>query len=108
AIVVAGTSALLAGTLFAVSRSDGLEAVFGSSLSSARAPRPSGFLEIIALAARAANEATTKDPPISRIDMFSPHGDGSEMRSGHDSNSDLVRRSGSTSVDEETVGVELT
>src|SRR5262249_2032454 len=110
AIVVAGASALFAGALFAESRSDGLEAcdLCESALSSASAPCHSGFAKMIAIATRAANEATTKVRLISVIDLSSHRRDGSEMRSGHEANSDLVCRSGSTSVDEETVGVELT
>jgi len=89
AIVVAGTSALLAGALFAVSRSDDLEAVCESALSSARAPCHNGFAKMIAIAMRAASEAT----PTILIALSSRRRDGSEWRSGHEANSDLVRGS---------------
>ena len=59
-IVAAGTSALLAGGLFAVSRSDDLEAVCESALRSASAPCHNGFAKMIAIATRAPSELEAK------------------------------------------------
>ena len=69
AIVVAGTSVLFAGALFAVSRSDGLAAcdVCESAFSSAPAPCHSGFAKMVNNATRAANVTTTTIRPISVI-----------------------------------------
>ena len=93
AIVVAGTSALFTGALFAVSRSDGLAACDVCEPSFVSAPCHSGFAKMVTIATRAANETTATIRPISVITPSPTVRDGSELRSDHEAISDLVCRS---------------
>ena len=94
AIPAAGMGVVFAGALFAVRRSDGLEAceVCEPAFSGVRSLCHSGFAKIVNNATRAANVLTTAIRPISRRPERR-RGGGSRTCSGHGANSDIVRRS---------------